>query len=72
MAITVFFVGLLTGLITGWFGLALLTFVTIRRRKRSAAKPQNHANDIPYTLVALALFCSYLPLFAPWVLAALA
>jgi hypothetical protein len=72
MATISFLGGLIIGLLVGWFGLVLLTFLTIRRRKRSAAKPRNHANDIPYTLVTLTFFCSYFPLFAPRVLAALA
>ncbi len=72
MAIMLFFVGLLTGLVTGWLILALVTFVTIKRRKKAAAKPSSHANDIPYTLVTLVLFCCYFPLCAPCVLAALA
>ncbi len=72
MAIMFFFVGLLTGLVIGWLILAFMTFVTIKRRKKSAAKPPNHTNDTPYTLVTVVLFCSYFPLLAPWVLAVLA
>lgn len=72
MATMLFCFGLLTGLVTGWLILALLTFITIRRRKKAAAKPRSHANDIPYTLVNLALFGSFFPLLATWVLAALA
>ena len=72
MATMLFFVGLLTGLVTGWLILALWTFVTIKRRKKAAAKPLNHANDIRHNLVNLGLFGSFFPLFATWVLTALA
>ena len=56
MATISFLGGLVIGCLIGWFGLALLTLVTIKRRKRAAAKPLSHANDIPYTLVTLMIF----------------
>lgn len=71
MATICFLGGLVIGLLIGWFGLALLTFVTIKRRKRSGATPQSHANDIPYTLVSLMIFCSYFSFLLPWRLGSL-
>ena len=59
MATMLFFFGLLTGLVIGWLILAFWTYVTIKKRKKAAAKPLNHANDIPNTLVTLVLFGSY-------------
>ena len=72
MATISFLGGLVIGFLIGWFGLALLTFVIIKKRKRAAAKSLSHANDTPYTLVTLMVFCSYFPFLAPWRLGALA